>query len=363
VRGTDGAFHVTDVASPHALSRQFVQAAAEADVPVTKDYNGLQHEGASLAQTSVHRGRRVTAWRAFLAPAQRRRNLQVLTGTRAQSVVIEGGRAVAVEVADGRGVRRIAARREVILAAGAIGSPQPLMLSGVGPRSHLDALGIPVHCDVPGVGENLQEHSGVWIVCSLRAGIRTANMDYNAWGKLRHGLRWLLTGGGIAASPSAQAIAFVKTDPSLADPDVQIHFMPLGYHIHPEGVEVMRIPAMMAVPNINRPLSRGRIRLPSSDPSAPPRIEPRLLERMEDVRTLTAGARLVRKIFATSAFAPYLERETFPGPAVTSDAQWEQILRRHTNPVYHVAGTCRMGTDALAVVDSRLRVRVLRACG
>ena len=366
VRGRSGPFHVETLRDPHPLARRFVSAAGQVGIPAAGDYNGADASGAAIAQASVRRGLRESAYRAFLKPALRRRNLQLLTGERAVRLQIDagvaGGVLLAREPAPGSAVsstsvRRVIARREVLLCAGTIGSPHLLLLSGIGPAADLRACGLQVMADLPGVGANLQEHVGVWLVASLAAGMRTLNMDYHWRGAMRHGWRFLRHRDGPLAGPTAHALAFARVADGDGEPDLQIHFMPLGYRITPDGVEVLREPAMMAVPNVNRPLSRGSLRLASADPFAAPIIEPRLLEHEQDLRLLIAGCRLVRRIFAAPAFADLGVRESFPGADVETDDEWAAILRAHAGPVYHLAGTCRMGIDAAAVVDPQLRVR------
>jgi choline dehydrogenase len=357
VRGQAGPFHVETLRSPHPLARRFVEAARQCGIPSAADYNGSDASGAAIAQTSIREGFRETSFRAFLRPSLARRNLRLLTGRRATRVVIEHGEACGVEVAAASGTRMIRARREVILCAGAIGSPHILLLSGVGPAAELQKVGVQVATNLPGVGANLQEHVGLWIVHALKPGTRTLNMDYGWLGILRHGVRFVARRDGPAASPSAHALAFASSDPSLTDPDLQIHFMPLGYRITANGIEIPPTPAMMAVPNVNRPLSRGRLRLASSNSADAPLIEPSLLQDSEDVRRLIAGCRLARRIFGAPAFVDFADRESFPGRDCETDGDWESAIRAHAGPVYHIAGTCKMGLDPFSVVDPALRVR------
>jgi len=210
--------------------------------------------------------------------------------------------------------------------------------------------------DLPGVGQNLQEHAGVWIVQGVKPGIRTANMDYNPLGVVRQGLRYLTTRQGAIGTPTAQCVAFLRTSPAEDSPDVQVHFMPMGYKIDKSAIEVLKTPAMMAVPNVNRPDSRGELRLDPQRPQGPPRLYPRLLESPRDVERMIAACRLIRRIFAAPAFSDASAEELFPGPAVQSDAEWERVLRERVGPVFHIAGTCKMGSDAGAVVDASLKV-------
>lgn len=355
-RGRSGKLRISDVPAPHALSSLFVDAAVEAGIPRAADYNGREQEGASLAQTTIHSGFRQSASRAFLREALTRPNLKLITHAQAEKVNFDGGRATGVTYNKRGKTTHIAADREVILCAGAVASPQLLMLSGIGPRDHLQDIGIETKVDLPGVGENLQEHCGIWITHGVREGIRTANMDYNLLGVLKHGLRYLLTRDGQVATPTSQALAFVKTQPSEPIPDAQIHFMPMGYSIGESAIKVLPTPAMMAVPNVSRPKSRGSIRLASSDPHVPPRIYARMFDHEDDLQRLTGACRTVRKVFSTQALADVAADEVFPGPDVETDDEWESLLREHAGPVFHIAGTCKMGVDDMSVVGGDLCV-------
>lgn len=356
VRGRTGKLRITDVPAPHTLSSLFVDAAHEAGIPKADDYNGRVQEGASLAQTTIYAGFRQNASRAFLREARKRPNLKLITHAHAETVTIEAGAATGVTYRKRGVTKHLLAEREVLLCAGAVASPHLLMLSGIGPRDHLQDMGIETKVHLPGVGENLQEHGGIWITYGVREGIRTANMDYNLLGVLKHGLHYLLTRDGQIATPTSQALAFFKTVPSEPIPDAQIHFMPMGYSIGESVIRVLPTPAMMAVPNVGRPKSRGSIRLASKDPQAPPRIYPRLLDHEDDVNRLIAACRTVRKIFATQVFSGVAATELFPGPDVETDEEWESLLRQHVGPVFHIAGTCKMGADDMSVVGNDLCV-------
>ncbi len=355
-RGTDGPLRISDMPAPHMLSERFVRAAEELGLGRARDYNGEAQDGAALAQTTIYRGFRQSAAKAFLHPAVRQGRVTLFTGASVQRIDIEAGLATGVTFAIGGGIRTAHARREVIVAAGAVGSPHLLMCSGIGPADQLRESKIDVVCNLPGVGQNLQEHAGIWIVQGVKAGIRTANMDYNPLGVLRQGLRYLTTRQGAIGTPTAQGVAFLRTTSDEDSPDVQIHFMPMGYKIDKSAIEVLKTPAMMAVPNVNRPESRGEIRLAPGDPHGPPLLFPRLLQSRRDIERLIAACRLIRRIFAAPAFSDVVADELFPGSAVQSDSAWERVLRERVGPVFHIVGTCKMGSDAKAVVDASLKV-------
>jgi choline dehydrogenase len=355
-RGAAGALRISDMPAPHMLSERFVRAAEELGLGRARDYNGAVQDGASLAQTTIHRGFRQSAAKAFLHPAVREGRVTLISGASVQRIEIEAGAATGVTFARSGRVRSVRARREVLVAAGAVGSPHLLMLSGIGPADQLREAKLELVRDLPGVGQNLQEHAGVWIVQGVKPGIRTANMDYNPLGVVRQGLRYLTTRQGAIGTPTAQCVAFLRTSPAEASPDVQVHFMPMGYRIDKSAIEVLKTPAMMAVPNVNRPDSRGELRLDPEHPQGPPRLYPRLLESPRDVERMIAACRLIRRIFAAPAFSEVVAEELFPGPAVQSDGEWERVLRERVGPVFHIAGTCKMGSDPSAVVDASLKV-------
>lgn len=353
--GGGGSLAVSNIREVHPLSRLFVEAGVAAGVPANPDFNGATQEGIGLLQATQRNGRRCSSAAAYLRPVRRRPNLTIKTEAHATRILCEAGRATGVEYARGRERSRAVADREVIVCAGAVNSPQLLMLSGIGPAAHLREHGIEVVLDLPGVGENLQEHPGV-LPCYFVKG-RTYNVERTLPRLAWHGLTWLLFGRGPGSTPDAHALAFIRTRPeALASPDIQLHFTPAGYDLRKDEVVLLDRPAVTAIVNVCRPAGRGRIRLKSADHLAPPSIEPRLLESDEDVSALVAGARLVRRIFATPPLDAAVIAEAVPGEAVQTDADWDAYVRSHATAIYHAAGTCKMGPDAMAVVDDRLRV-------
>jgi choline dehydrogenase len=311
----------------------------------------------AIAQTTIYRGLRQSASRAFLRPALRRSKIKLFSHVLATSIILENGVARGVSIQRNGRNEQICARREVIVAAGAIGSPHLLLLSGIGPAKDLESHGVKLEVALPGVGKNMQEHLGFWVVHGVRDGVRTANLDYNFAGKLKHAWKYLLRREGQLANPTSQALGFLKTEPGLDAPDIQLHFAPMGYVFEGDKVTVMDSPAMMGVANVCRPLSRGEVGLASAEPTIPPRINAALLSDPVDVEKLIAGCRLVRRLFASEAMSQYAAEEQFPGPDVQTDEEWASVIRNRSNPIYHIAGTCKMGSDRMAVVDDRLRVR------
>jgi choline dehydrogenase len=352
--GRDGPMNVRSVTHPNPLNFAFFEALSGLGVPARVDLNGADSEGAALRQLSIRGGRRETTASALLAPARRRRNLTVLTRTRALRVVLEGKRARGVEARTEQGTVLVRAHREVVLAAGTIQSPQLLLLSGIGDGEHLASVGIAVQQHLPGVGRNLHDHLASPVHMgtdrTVSYGISSRALPRN----LAIIAQYLFLRSGPLANNIFESAAFVKTLPGLSKPDVQLVFQPAkrpgpsfpfplghGFALSPVGLY---------------PRSRGRVSLVSADPLAPPRIDPNLLSVPEDLEPLLRGIRLARRIFASPAFARYRAEEVAPGPEAQSDAELAAYVRAEAYTVHHPVSTCRMGTDPLAVVDPVLRV-------
>jgi len=345
-----GPLRVEDERSPRALTGQFLESCAAAGIPRIDDYNGPEQDGAALVQVTQRNGRRWSAADAYLRPARRRDNLTVLSGAQVLGLELNGDRATGVRYVR-RGRERVArAGREVILAAGAIGSPQLLLLSGIGPVEQLRELGIAVAAELPGVGENLQDHPYLTSVWDVPGGGSLADAE-----RPKALLEYLLRRSGPLTSTVAEAFAFVRSRAGLAQPDLQFHFAPAYFVDH--GFEEYDAHAVTMGPVLVAPRSRGRVRLHSANPTDKPRILTNSLAAPEDVAALIAGTRRAREIAAAGPFADVLGRELFPGPAMESDEQLAGDLRRRVELLYHPVGTCRMGTDENAVVDPALRVR------
>jgi choline dehydrogenase-like flavoprotein len=353
--GVGGPLRVEDERSPRPLTGRFLAACEAAGVPRIDDYNGPEQDGASLAQVTQRNGRRWSAADAYLRPALGRPNLDVLTGVQVLGIELAGGRAVGVRHAAKRGASAVAeAGTEVILAAGAIGSPQLLQLSGIGPAAQLAELGIEVVADLPGVGENLQDHPYLVSVWDVPGGGSLADAE-----SPKRLLEYLLRRTGPLTSSVAEALAFVRSRPGLAQPDLEYHFAP-AYFVD-NGFEEYDGHAITMGPVLLAPKSRGWVRLRSADPTAKPRLITNSLAEPEDVAALVAGTKLAREIAAAGPFAEVLGKELFPGPEVVSDEDLAADLRRRVELIYHPVGTCRIGTDEDAVVDPELRVRGVEA--
>ena len=363
-RGSGGPMKVADVsAQTHPLCNAFLQACEEAGLPRSADLNGSSSEGVAHYQISVHEGRRVSTATAYLRPAMQRAQLQVQTLARVRRIGFEGRRATEVHYSVGGELAQARAAREIVLCAGAINTPQLLQLSGVGPSRHLSALGIAVVHDSPAVGRHLQDH--LCIDHLYRARVPTLNEQLRPWhGKLRVGLRYLLTRRGPLALSVNQAGGFVRSRPGLPRPDLQLYFSPLSYTRSPPGKRPLMspdpFPGFMLSAQPCRPGSRGHVELKSSDALEAPRIVPNSLSDPKDLEDLLHGAALLRRLAATPALAGLVAREMQPGPEVQTREQMIDDIRARCSTVFHPVSTCRMGPDpALSVVDHRLRVHGL----
>jgi choline dehydrogenase len=352
--GRGGPMHVRRVTRPNPLNFSFFEALSGLGYFYRDDLNGADSEGVGLRQLSIRGGTRATTANAMLRPAIGRPNLVVLTGVQATRIVLDGRRAVAVEARSAGGGIVVKAHREIVLAAGAIQSPQLLMLSGIGDGEHLAAVGVPVRHHLPGVGRNLHDHLASPVHMRMQDpvsyGVSLRATPRNLWNVAEY----LLFRRGPLANNAFESAAFVRSIPGLDKPDVQLVFQPAkrpgpsfpypmghGFAISPVGLY---------------PRSRGRVTLASPDPCDAPLIDPHLLSAPEDLAPLINGMRLARKIFGSAAFAKYRAEETSPGNAAMSDAELAAYVRAEAYTVHHPVSTCRMGNDAAAVVDPQLRV-------
>ncbi|HEX6457234.1 MAG TPA: GMC family oxidoreductase N-terminal domain-containing protein [Solirubrobacterales bacterium] len=346
---TGGPLRVEDERSPRPLTGRFLAACAEAGVPRIDDYNGPEQDGAALVQVTQRKGRRWSAADAYLRPALKRPNLEVVTGALVTGLEIEDGTATGVRYSRRRGGEQAArAEREVILSAGAIGSPQLLMLSGIGPAEQLREAGVRAVHDLP-VGENLQDHPYVACVWDVPAGGSLADAE-----KPKALLEYLVRKTGPLSSSVAEAFAFIRSRPGLPSPDLQFHFAP-AYFVD-NGFDEYDGHAITSGPVLVKPRSRGWVRLRSSDPAAKPRILTNSLAEPEDVEALAAGIRRAREIAAAGPLAEVVGRELFPGPEVDTEEAIAADIRGRVELLYHPVGTCRMGTGPDAVVSPDLRL-------
>jgi len=353
-RGRDGPVHVTRGTRANPLFHAFEAAGAAAGFETTADYNGEKQEGVGPFESTIRRGRRWSAADAYLRPALRRRNLDLVRGL-ARRVIIEDGRACGVEIARHGRVETVQARAEVILAASAINSPALLMRSGVGPGAHLAETGLPVLADRPGVGANLQDHPEVYVQQEC---IRPVSLNrlWSLRGKAGVGLKWLLFRTGPGASNQFESCAFLRSAAGVEYPDIQLHFLPIA--VRYDGRAAPTADGFQAHVGPMRSPSRGRVRLTGPGAEAPPSILFNYLAHEKDRADFRRGIRIVREIFAQPPMAPFRGRELAPGDAATSDDAIDAFLRENVESAYHPCGTCRMGRadDPMAVVDPDCRV-------
>jgi choline dehydrogenase len=353
--GAGGEWRVEEPRVSWAILDAFRDAAAAIGIPRTNDFNRGDNEGCGYFQVNQRSGIRWSTAKAFLRPVRRRPNLRVITHAPAKAIRFDGRRAVGLEFWQDGAVRVAEARGEVILTTGAIGSPQLLQLSGIGPGALLRAHGIAVRHELPGVGENLQDHLQIRTVYKV-TGIPTLNERANRLvGRIGMGLEYALFRRGPLAMAPSQLGCFARSDPSRETPDLQYHVQPLsldrfGDPLHP-------FPAFTASVCNLRPISRGSVRISSPDPRAQPAIRPNYLATPEDRATAAAAIRLTRRICAAAPLARYVTEEFRPGPQVQSDADLVEAAGDIATTIFHPVATCRMGDDAMAVVDPRLRVR------
>ncbi|MEC9346383.1 MAG: choline dehydrogenase [Pseudomonadota bacterium] len=354
LHGVGGPLNVADLRSPNPLTGIFVQAAAETQLPVLDDFNGPRQEGAGLYQVTQKDGNRMSAFRAYLADVVRP-NLKIVDMAQATRVEIDHGRASCVAYRRGGREETVAAEREIILCGGAVNSPQLLMLSGIGPGAELQRHGIAVVADRAGVGANLQDHLDVSLVQKTvtKLGFAFTPAGFAMIPKAIRDYRRNRT--GLLTSNYAEGGLFAKSDPALDLPDLQYHFLPVLVNDH--GRKRIYAHGMTMHCCDLRPKSRGRIGLKSPDPLAAPLIDPNYLDHADDMAKLKRGLALARRIFSAPALNAHAGEELFPGAAVQSDAEVERFIRSKAETIYHPVGTCRMGSDADAVVDPQLRVR------
>ncbi len=340
------------------LYRAFIAAGAAAGYPLTDDYNGARQEGFGRMDMTVKGGVRCSTANAYLKPAIRRPNLAVETHALTTRILLEGKRAVGVEYRKGDVLHVARARREVILSAGAFGSPQILMLSGIGPAAHLKETGIEVRHDLPGVGGNLQDHLEVWVQQACTQPISLAGR-LNPLSKALIGLRWILFKGGLGATNHFESCGFIRSRPDAPYPDIQYHFLPAAMSY--DGSASAKEHGFQVHVGHNKPKSRGRLRLVSADVRDKPSMLFNYLTEEEDRAGFRACVRLTRDIFAAEPLDPYRGREIAPGPDVRTDDEIDDWVARTAETALHPSGTCRMGTDGMAVVDNEGRVRGLQS--
>ncbi len=354
--GADGPLQVSDIRGHRAICESLIDAAEARGIPRNPDFNGAVQEGAGYYQTTTRNGRRSSAAVGYLKRARNRANLKIETSAMTSRILIEDGRAVGVRyLQDGREIEA-RATGDIVLSGGAINSPQLLQISGIGPGALLQKIGVDVIVDLPGVGENLQDHYQARLVHQTHPGM---SLNEDVAGPLRRarvGLEYILKRTGPLTVAAGQVGIFLKTRPELATPDIQAHFICFSAD-NPTEQKLHDYPGVTFSVCQLRPESRGHVRARSSDTNTRPEIQPNFLDTPNDCRTMVDGLKTAREIAGEAAYAQHVKAETLPGPHVTSDEDLLDYVRETGGTIYHPSGTCKMGPDPMAVVDERLRVR------
>ena len=353
--GTEGPLGVSNIPAPQPLTRAFVQSCQQIGMPYNPDFNGPVQDGAGPYQTTTLRNRRCSAAVGYLRPALKRPNLTLITGALVLRVVFEGRRATGVDYAIGATPHRVQAECEVIVTSGAIGTPKLLQLSGIGPADHLRSHGLEVVQDLPGVGQNLQDHFGIDIVAELTGHDSLDKYNKPHW-MLWAGLQYALFNAGPVTSNVVEGGAFWYADRSQPCPDLQFHFLAgagaeAGVPSVPKGSSGITLNSYTL-----RPKSRGSVTLRSADPRAQPVVDPNFLSHPDDLRCSVEGVKISREIFGQPALQKYIRTLRFPDASVRTQADYEAYARQYGRTSYHPTCTCKMGRDAMAVVDPQLRV-------
>ena len=353
-RGTDGPLHVTRGPRDNPLFKAFVQAGKQAGYETTDDYNGEKQEGFGPMEQTIYKGRRWSAANAYLRPALKRPNCDMLRCF-VRRIIIEEGRATGVEIERGGKIEVVQANREVVLAASAFNSPKILMLSGIGPAAHLAEHGIDVIADRPGVGGNLQDHLELYIQQACTQPI-TLFKHWNLWSKGLIGAQWLFCKSGLGASNQFESAAFLRSKPGVEYPDIQYHFLPMA--VRYDGQAAAEGHGFQAHVGPMRSASRGRVSLASNDPMAAPEIVFNYMSKDADWEDFRRCIRITREIFGQAAFDAYRGKEIQPSKDIQSDAELDAFITEHAESAYHPCGTCKMGAadDPNAVVDPECRV-------
>jgi len=354
-RGADGPLATRRGLLENPLHAAWLEAGRQAGYPFTEDMNGFQQEGFGYLEMTVGAGRRCSAANAYLRPAMARTNLTVRTHALATRILFEGRRAVGVRYRRGAALHEVLVRREVLVCAGPVNSPQLLKLSGVGPRAELAEYGITLVHELPGVGENLQDHLEFYFQVACREPI-TLYSQMNPWSKALIGLRWLARHDGLGVSNHFETGGFIRSRAGVRYPDIQYHFLPMA--VSYDGSSLAHEHGYQAHVGPMRSHSKGWVRLKSADPLEKPRVFFNYMSQPADWAEMRACLRLTREVFAQPAFARYRGREIQPGESVQSDEQIDTFIRARVESAFHPSCSCRMGraSDPLAVVDAQARV-------
>jgi choline dehydrogenase-like flavoprotein len=352
---TGGPLNVMDLRSPNRFGPVFVQAGEQAGYPRNPDFNGARQDGMGMYQVTHKAGERFSAAKAYLTPNLTRSNLQVITDARVTKINLQGKRAVGVELQQGGARRELQARREVLLCAGALQSPQMLMLSGIGPGAQLQRHGIAVSHDLPGVGQHLHDHVDVvQVVDAPHLSDLFGISPVGLWHALKGIFEWRAHRSGVLTTNFAEAGGFIRSDPGVATPDLQLHFV-IGKLVD-HGRKTTFGHGYSCHVCLLRPKSRGSLTLASGDPMAAPLIDPAFFQHADDMPRMVRGFKLMRSILGQPALAGHLGRELKSSAEAQSDTQIEAFIRNHADTIYHPVGSCRMGPGPMDVVDAQLKV-------
>ena len=355
--GVNGPLSVANPRSKHEICNAFIAGAEQQGETVTTDFNGAEQEGVGWFQVTQKNGQRCSSAAAYLHPVMNRPNLTVLTHTQTQRVLLEGKKAIGVEIDQPEGSRKLLASKEVILSAGSFGSPQLLMLSGIGSEEKLKPHGIEVRHELNGVGENLQEHVDCLVVAREKGSTSMAAGRPKGFAKsLIETVKYVIKRQGFLTTTMAEAGGFIKSSPELEQPDLQLHMSPVVFEDHGRKLSHNFRYGLTAHVCVLRPESVGSVSLASADPADDPAIDLNMLSQQKDMDVLVKGVRKLRKIMQAPAMEPYTGSEIAPGDHVQSDQALEDSIREKANHVYHPVGTCKMGSDDMAVVDNQLKV-------
>jgi choline dehydrogenase len=353
-RGNSGPLRISRGPGDNPLTKAFIEAGVQAGYQATDDYNGRQQEGFGPFDATIHKGRRWSTANAYLKPALKRSNCDLVNAF-ARKIKIVDGRAVGVEVERGGKVELITARAEVILSASAFNSPKLLMLSGIGPAAHLAEHGIEVVANRAGVGQNLQDHLELYIQMAASKPVSLYKY-WNLFGKAMIGAQWLFTGSGLGASNQFESAAFIRSKAGVNYPDIQYHFLPIA--VRYDGKVAAESHGFQAHVGPMRSVSRGEVTLRSANPKDDPKILFNYMSDPSDWEDFRRAIRLTREIFEQEAFKPFAKHEIQPGSAIQSDSELDGFIREHVESAYHPCGTAKMGRadDPMAVVDPETKV-------
>lgn len=358
--GINGALNVADSVSKPAINEKFMQSAIAAGYPENHDFNGASQEGIGYYQVTQKNGLRHSAAKAFLTPNLHRKNLTVITQTQVEKVVIHDGIATGVRYKSCGKIQQIIANKEVILSAGAINSPQILMLSGVGPKAELAKHDIGLVQALEGVGKNLQDHVDVLNVAQHNVSQVMALRPKSIWWGIKETLKFITKRTGLLTSVIAETGGFIKSDPTLDEPDLQLHFVPAAMDDHGRNLKLLLTYGISLHVCLLRPKSRGTVTLNSNKVTQHPRIQMNMLDHQDDIDTMIKGVKIARKILSTSPLSLTHIKHIFPGEDCTTNQEIHQFLKEKCNTIYHPVGTCKMGQDELSVVDEQLKVRSIK---